>query len=178
MARRSPSHRDQIRRLKEQYNEQVRLQKQRIAAENEFFANSMENELRRHDEVMLELESNQAARMRQVEEQEQKYIRELSDARTQFLVKKRNMTQSYRREMKQLEQAEEHSGSDDEAEPIGQNVADDLYADAVVAEILRIREEQGLSARGKVRNQKLRVLADELEAYVQFVERLLHQRTA
>jgi hypothetical protein len=128
MVHRSPSHRNHIRRLKEQYNEQVHLQKQRISAENEFFANSMEMELRRHNEAMLELESNQAARMRQVEEQEEKYIQEFADTRTQFLVKKRNMTQSYRREMKQLEQAEQHSGSDDDAEPIGQNVADDLYA--------------------------------------------------
>jgi hypothetical protein len=173
MTRDSGSNRDQIRRLKEQYNEQFRLQKQRIASENELYASSKEMELRRHHEAMLALESNHESRIRQVEEHEQDYIHQLAQARAQFLMKKRNVMRAHRHQMKQFEEIEEHSSSDDDVEPIGQNVADDLYADAVVAAVLRIRDEQGMSARGRVPNQKLRLLAEELEAHLKFVHRLL-----
>jgi hypothetical protein len=155
---------ERVRKLKAEFNDQLLAQRRMIDAEKEFFTNAKRLEMHRHEDSILAMDESHGDRIRKMKSQEEQYVRQLSQLRSQYLMKKKALIRIFQRDVKHLDSPDTQKDNDWFQ---GENIADETYANAVVAEILQIRMSNVRS--GKIMNHKLRLLAEELEAYIQSV---------
>jgi hypothetical protein len=156
---------DPLRKLKKELSDQRSTYRRMTEAENEFYASAKQLEMQRHNDAVGGMDENHRDRVHKMKAQEEQYVRQFTQVRAQYLTKKKALVRGFQRDLKRFESInadqEDEFHSDD-------NVVDEAYADAVVAEIIRIRMISPDRVQpGRVTNRKLRLLAEELEAYIQ-----------
>lgn len=158
-----------VKRLKKEYEAQVRSYKNMIEAENQFFEKAKSMEIERHHSAMISLEQNQAERIARIKQCEQSYERQLRELQMKYSAKKKRLKQAHQHEMRLIE--EENGAFDEEHEQILEGSPDIFFAEAVVSEVLQLRSERDAKHyRPKKTPPKLKELVDELESHF----RLLH----
>jgi hypothetical protein len=154
-----------MRKLREEFSDQRSAQRRLIDAENDFFASAKGLEMQRHNDAVATMDENHKDRVQRMKAQEEQYVGRLAQMRTQYLTKKRAMVRGFQRDLKRVGPFDSDPHEDDCHCP--DIVADGLYAGAVAAEIIRLRTANPEGPQpGKVSNRKLRLLVEELEAYI------------
>lgn len=172
MKRRSAPANSVIQQLKEDYEQQIRNQKKAIQAETEFFEKARKLEMDRHNEAMLSLEQNQAKRIAKLRQHEQLYERQLNDLRRTYAAKKTRMKQTHNHEMKMLE--DENASFDEIDDGDEEQTPDTFFAESVITEILRLRDEKASRKRSTRPMPKLRDLVDELESHFKILHSVMN----
>lgn len=168
-----------IQRLKDNFERQQKAQREMIEAQIQYYREAKRIENERHKKSMAMLEEKHTSRVRTVKNQEAEYLKQLLAMKQQYSKKKMQLKRKHQQEMQALENREyDDDYSDDYDEPSDFNDAinDERFVEAVVAELLMLRNnqtEKGKSKHRKSENSKLRILADEMDSHFRLVHAIM-----
>lgn len=160
--------------LRTEHDQELRTQKQAVDAENQFFADAQSTEIQRHSAVMLQYQQAHISRMNDIKEQDQKYAAALMELKRNYATKKRRLNQQYQHQVRMIEDAR-HMDSDESLTVGEENVLEPEIAEAIAQEVMRLLGSRKPPIQKK--NQKLRMLTNEMESYIQLVQARLNRRT-
>lgn len=165
-----------LKRLKEEYQQQAQAHQKMIQEENEYYKNSKAMEIQRHNEAIIQMEKAQAERIQAVKQQEDEYIKQITEIRNRHALEKKKIERNRQHELKMIEDSKFplEPGRVEYEEP--EMVPDAVYAEAVLTELLRLRNknnnEFGENKRSLVA-QRIKMLSEAIDSHGRLLRSVL-----
>ena len=166
-----------LKRLRDEYAQQEQLHKKMIRSEKEFYQNSLNVENERHNSTMVQIKQDQSERMQSLKEKEEEFLKQINEIKTSYAHEKKKIERKHQQEIRLLEESRDQSQQQIESNyQVNEVVPDVIYAEAVIAELLRIQNrninEVKLEERSS-NSKKIRLILDALEAHSKLLRSFL-----